>query len=90
MRGIGAEVRQRAGIEPGLAVRAGREQRAAFALEAAVQVGEEGARGRRQQGVLPAGAAGDFDSIPGVPPRGLLQHCRHRRLRFPAWSQTMR
>ena len=34
MRGIGAEVRQRAGIEPGLAVRAGREQRATFAVDA--------------------------------------------------------
>ncbi len=88
--GVGAEVRQCAGIELGLADRAGGQAGAAFALEPAMQAGKEGQRLRSQHLVLAGQDPDDLDSVFGTRLRGLLQHCRHRQLQDTVGVRTIR
>jgi hypothetical protein len=82
MGGIGAEIRQRAGVELRLADCASGQPGAALALETAVQARQESQRGRGQQLFLARQDAGDLDSAIALETglRALLQHCRHRQL----------
>ena len=68
--GVGAEVRQRASIETGLAGGAGLEAHLALAVKAAMQAQQEGLRLRGQDGILPGRLAGDFEGVLGFEDRG--------------------
>ena len=76
MRGIGPELRQRTGIERLLACLPGRQPGLTGRLKGPVQAGQEGQRGRDEQGVLPWQVTGDLHALTGA----VLQHGGHRRL----------
>ena len=72
--GVGAEVGQPAGVEERLALAAGGQPGLAVGFEAAVQLGQEGQRGRRQQ-LLLAGQVGERPAIPIAAPGGCVLRC---------------